>query len=300
MAGVSDGKARKDKGPGGMDLWTLTYGAALAEVVPQRGGLVSRFCVAGEEILYLDPATLTNRSQNVRGGIPVLFPIAGRLTGDRYTIPGAGQGGGRSFPMRQHGLARLAPWSVIDVAAAHLTMELLSNEVTRVNYPFDFALRLTVDVGLAGGRTLSLVQEVENRCAEPLPVHMGLHPYFAVPHLLKDGVRIETTASRAYDNIRGEIVSYSGVDLGQGEVDLHLLDHRPGGTRLVIPGRPARVLAYSDLYQVLVLWTLGFKDFVCVEPWSAPADALNSGHGLLFVPPGERIRGEFSITIEGA
>src|SRR5262245_48306902 len=104
MVQASDGKARKGKGPGGMDLWTLTYGSAVAEVVPQRGGLVSRFCVGDEEILYMDPETLADRTKNVRGGIPVLFPVAGRLSGDRYTRDG------RSFPMRQHGLARLAPW----------------------------------------------------------------------------------------------------------------------------------------------------------------------------------------------
>src|SRR5438552_3652936 len=101
--------AQMTRGPGGMDLWTIYHGAAVAEVLPQRGGLVTRFAVGRDEVLYLDPTTLVDRTKNVRGGIPVLFPIAGRLGGDRYLIDGA------SYPMRQHGLARQAPWSVIDV-----------------------------------------------------------------------------------------------------------------------------------------------------------------------------------------
>jgi galactose mutarotase-like enzyme len=35
-----------------------------------------------------------------------------------------------------------------------------------------------------------------------------------------------------------------------------------------------------------VIWTLPGKDFVCLEPWTAPANALNSGESLLIVPPG--------------
>ena len=33
-----------------------------------------------------------------------------------------------------------------------------------------------------------------------------------------------------------------------------------------------------------MLWTLRGKDFVCVEPWTAPAGALASGEGLVHVP----------------
>ena len=73
----------------------------------------------------------------------------------------------------------------------------------------------------------------------------------------------------------------------KSEVDLHLLDHgstrsalvRPGGTRIVVEGSP-------EMKQ-WVVWTLAGKDFVCVEPWTAPADALATRRGLLYVDPGE-------------
>jgi galactose mutarotase-like enzyme len=36
-----------------------------------------------------------------------------------------------------------------------------------------------------------------------------------------------------------------------------------------------------------VVWTLAGRDFVCVEPWTAPADALNTGESLITLAPGE-------------
>ena len=61
-----------------MTPFELTDGDAAATVVPERGGLVTRFAVGARELLYLDPATLADPTKNVRGGVPVLFPFAGR------------------------------------------------------------------------------------------------------------------------------------------------------------------------------------------------------------------------------
>ena len=75
---------------------TLRADEALAEVVPERGAICSRLRIGGSEVLYLDPATLADPTKNVRGGIPVLFPIAGKPD------PGSA--------LKQHGFARNLPW----------------------------------------------------------------------------------------------------------------------------------------------------------------------------------------------
>ncbi len=279
------------RGPGRMELWRLFNGAAVAEVIPARGGLVTRFAVDGDEVLYLDGPSLIDRSKNVRGGIPVLFPIAGRLKEDRYSL------GGDSYPMRQHGLARQAAWSVVDVAGARIIIEFRSNPATMSTFPFRFCLRMTVDLGRAGGRTLALEQEVENLGDKPLPVHLGLHPYFAVPDDQKGRVKIDLAATRAFDNVTGEEKPYAGFDLQSSELDLHLLDPKQSETVLTLPDKAPRHLSWSPLFKVVVLWTLRYKDYVCVEPWTAPGNALNSGEGLLQVAPGEKISGWFLISV---
>ena len=34
-----------------------------------------------------------------------------------------------------------------------------------------------------------------------------------------------------------------------------------------------------------VVWTVAGKDYVCLEPWTSPANALNTGDGLLELAP---------------
>lgn len=286
------------RGPGGLEMFRLSAGEAVAEVAPSCGGLITRFAVGTDEILHLDESTLIAPKKrkdpraSVSGGIPVLFPIAGKLTGDRYTVDGA------SYPMRQHGLARHGAWSVIDVAQAHLTQEFRSSPASKITFPFDFACRLTIDVGRAGYRSLVIETEIENLSQRPMPVHFGLHPYFQVADKDKAGVRVQITAESALDNTRGGDEPWNGVlDFTAAEVDLHLHNVQGGKATLTVPGRPVRKLAFSELYSALVLWTVAMKDFVCLQPWSAPADALNSGVGLRTLEPGDRCHGEFVISV---
>jgi galactose mutarotase-like enzyme len=283
---------RPFRGPGGLDMFRLSAGDAVAEVAPSRGGLVTRFAIGDDELLYLDPATLADRKQNVRGGIPVLFPVAGRLSGDRYTLPG-----GASFPMRQHGLARHAAWEVTHIVQARLTMQLTSSSTSRGTFPFDFAFRVTVDLGRAGYRSMAIEVEAENRGPQPMPLHCGFHPYFQVPEIQKGELRVDVEATSAYDNQTGQTGPYPRpIDFTATEVDLHLGGLKARRATLHVPGKPPRLLTFSDLFSTVVLWTTTLKDFVCVEPWTAPADALNTGVGLTTLKPGEIRKGEFVIS----
>jgi aldose 1-epimerase len=39
------------------------------------------------------------------------------------------------------------------------------------------------------------------------------------------------------------------------------------------------------------------QDFICFEPMTAPTNALVSGEGLVVLPPGERYRAAFRVSI---
>ncbi len=275
-----------------IEMWRLSAGSAVAEIAPARGGLITRFAVGEDEVLYLEPSTLIDESQLVRGGIPILFPIAGRLPGDRYQIQG------HSFPMRQDGLARQAPWRVTNVAAAHLTMEFHTVPATWTSYPFDFSYRLTVDVGRAGYRSLVLESEIRNFGRAPMPVHTGLQPHFLVPDEYKELCGVELAADSAHDRIRNGPQPWPGGGrFGAGEIDLYLANLTTSSATLHVPGRLPRQLSWNGIYKAAVLSTLALKDFVCVAPWSGPANALNTGEGLIFVPPGEALSGQFIISV---
>jgi galactose mutarotase-like enzyme len=263
----------------------IARAGAEAWLAPARGGLLTRLSLRGEDVLFLDEGTLADPAKNVRGGVPVLFPIAGKLSSD--TLAGA------TAPLKQHGFARNLPWSVVEGAADRVTLGLDADETTRAAFPHDFALRYTYSVSEA---SLNIVQVIHNRGPDEMRVQPGLHPYFLVGD--KARVRVESDATRAWDNVAGEERPFraGALDLASGEIDLHLLDHRPPGTRLVRPGARDLVLGWSADQTVLVLWTLPGRPFVCVEPWSAPAGALHRGGGLR-VAPGGAHTSTFTIAI---
>jgi galactose mutarotase-like enzyme len=261
-----------------IDLADADARSAVA-IVPARGAITTRFRVGERELLYLDASTLGDPARNVRGGIPVLFPSPGPLTADRFAR------GGRSGSMKQHGFARTMAWETRSVGvtdAAQATLVLRSDDATRAQYPFDFLVAITFS--LLGAR-LRLDVSVENTGDAALPFAFGLHPYFLVADADKARVKIATRATRAYDNVTKRVIPFHGFDLTAPEVDLHLIDHGNSRSELAWGDGTRVAIRASPELTHWVVWTLGGRDFVCVEPWTAPADALNTGEALIEVPP---------------
>lgn len=252
---------------------------ARVALAPARGGMVTRFRVGETTVLHMDADTLHDQTKNVRGGIPILFPAAGRLRDDQLID------GDKRYPMRQHGFARNLPWAIADQSTtdgAHMVLELGANDTTRAQFPFEF--RLSFGYHLADGR-LTITQRFANLSDREMPIAPGLHPYFHLPDDRKGEARVLTDATSAWDQRAGKAVTLRDpVDLTADEVDLHLLDHWPRTVRLVRPGDADLDLALGVPDRVLVIWTKRGQDFVCVEPWTAPVNALNEGKGLRVAP----------------
>jgi len=253
---------------------------ALVAIAPARGGMVTRFQVGPTPVLFLDVDTLVDETKNVRGGNPVLFPSPGPLAGDRFTRDG------RSGSMKQHGFARNRAWKVVDTKEAReVTLELASDDATRAVYPWDFVARLRYALA---GTTLTIETRVENTGkGATMPFALGFHPYFYVPAADKARASIPTAATRAYDNVTKTMIDMTGpIDLTAKEVDLHLVDHGASSATLH-RGDDSIVVSASPAFGRWVVWTLAGKDFVCLEPWTAAANALNTGEKLLTLAPGE-------------
>ncbi len=245
---------------------------------PARGGIVTRFSVAGRPVLFMDDATLADETKNIRGGVPVLFPSPGPLAGERFSR------GGASGSMKQHGFARQRPWTVTAQTEREVTLALVADEVTRAQFPWEFAL--TFRYVLRGAR-LRIEQRLENRGPAAMPFAMGFHPYFYVPDGEKARASIATPAARAWDNAAKRAIVIDGpIDLTRPEVDLHLEDHGRSDATLALADGARIEVSGSPEYWRWVVWTLAGKDFVCLEPWTAAGDALNTGEHLLEVAAG--------------
>jgi len=206
----------------------------------------------------------------------VLFPTPGKLENDRWSY------GSQSGSLAQHGFARNLAWSVGERGDSSATLILNSSETTRRGYPWEFEARLAYAVE---ADALRIAFQVKNASATPMPFAFGLHPYFLVRD--KARARIPTAATRAFDNVAKTVVPFSGFDLTAAEVDLHLLDH--GSTRGILElGDGARIaIDTSPEFIRWVVWTLAGKDYVCLEPWTAPGNALNTGEGIIVLQPQE-------------
>lgn len=260
------------------------------EVVPERGGIITRWQVQGQDLLYLDADRFANPELSVRGGIPILFPICGNLPGNTYTH------NGQTYTLKQHGFARDLPWQVADQEtqeAAAITLVLESSDRTRAVYPFDFQLKFTYRLR---NNSLELHQTYTNRSAEPMPFSTGLHPYFVV--LDKKQLQFHIPATRYQDHISQTMQSFSGdFDFEQDEIDVAFRDvSRPFAT-VTDPDRRTRLtIDYDLIYSTLVFWTVKGKDYYCLEPWTAPRNALNTGENLIQLNPGASLKSLVGFT----
>ena len=262
---------------------------ARLEIVPERGGIVTRWAIQGQEILYLDQERFQDPTLSVRGGIPILFPICGNLPNNQYTH------NQKSYTLPQHGFAREMPWQVIDQntdSSASLTLRLTSNSATKKVYPFDFEVDFIYQLQ---GDHLSITQRYTNLSSEKMPFSTGLHPYFWVKD--KSQLSFDIPANILQDHKTLEIKPFNGTfDLSQPEIDAAFKQINRQSASFSDRQRNLTLnLEYSDLYGTLVFWTLQDKDYICLEPWTAPRNALNTGEGLIHLDPQQTI--ETVVTI---
>ncbi|MEO8699798.1 MAG: galactose mutarotase [Kofleriaceae bacterium] len=265
---------------GTTDEIILNDADSVASIAPHRGAIATKLEIAGKRVLFMDVETLRDRSSNVRGGVPVLFPTPGKLVNDAWEYAGA------SGSMKQHGFARNLAWRAVEKSSASVELTLESNDETRTQFPWDFTFDMVFTLA---GNSLRLEQRVTNKSATTMPYGIGFHPYFYVPDGEKATTRIATQARRAFDNVTKQTIELpaSGIDLTQKEVDLHLLDHGSTESSLAWSGGTV-TLRGSEAYTHWVVWTLAGRDFVCLEPWTCPGNALNTGDRLLTLAPGEK------------
>jgi galactose mutarotase-like enzyme len=261
-------------------------------VVPERGGIVTSWQIRDQEMFYLDTERFTNPELTVRGGIPILFPICGNLPDNTYTYQG------KSYTLKQHGFARDLPWDVTDRMtqdAAGITLVLSSNDQTRAVYPFDFQLIFTYRLQ---GNSLEIHQRYVNHSAAAMPFSTGLHPYFQVSDKAQLQFKIPSTE---FQNQRDRAIHpFSGqFDFDLDEIDASFRDLSEQSATVADLGRQTRLhLDYDPTYSTLVFWTVKGKDFYCLEPWSAPRNALNTGDRLIQLASGETLETFVRLTVE--
>ena len=278
-----------------------------AEVALQGAELVRLRDEAGRDLLWDgDPAVWSGRS-------PILFPIVGRLKGDRLTVDGV------PYPMRQHGLARASRFESVERGGDRCRLRLRADEGTRRAYPYEFELDLVYRVD---GARLAIEGTVRNAGATGMPVSFGFHPAFRWP--LPYGAEAADHAIAFAEDEPDPIATVEGGLLSDRRrpspvrgrtlaLEPHLFDD----DALIFPAPASRSVRYGppggrglrvDFAGMpqLGLWSKPGAPFVCIEPWyghASPAGFdgdLTEKPGMMMLAPGASHTFAMGIALEPA
>ncbi len=144
-------------------------------------------------VVWLSRDAKLAAGKSIRGGVPVCWPWFGAHAAES------------GFPA--HGFARTMPWRVIESGkepngATRLTLRLEENEKTRVQWPHDARLELTVIVG----ETLRMELSTENTGESDFVISEALHTYFKISDI--GAVRVSGLAGCDYwDKVGGSALN---------------------------------------------------------------------------------------------
>jgi aldose 1-epimerase len=293
---------------------TLVAGDLQAVLLPDHGMLVASLRYKGVEILRRVEDLEAAAARGSSAGIPLLYPWANRLAEPRYRVLGREVVLDRSSPLLhfdEHGLPMhgvpwpLLPWIVTEARQDFIAAQLeWSSSNLFAVFPFRHRVELAATLR-PDGFTIetTLVASSES----PVPVSFGFHPYlgFSEPsrgnwHLKLPAMRKLVLDGRGIPTGDEELFAGFDAELDENSFDdgFALIEEQ---TTFSVIGAMCKVsVELLAGYRYAQVFAPKDKDYIAIEPMTAPASALTSSRGLRFVPPGERFRAVFRIRIERA
>lgn len=240
---------------------------------------------------------------------PVLFPVVGRLAGNRTWVDG------RAHTLSQHGFARDLPFRLLRLTREDCVWQLEDEPQTRPSYPFAFDLRIGYRLD---GPCLQVRYEVRNPGDRPLPASLGAHPAFRWPlaGLPRETHRIlfEQEEVAPVRRLRGGLLDGTPHPTPVEGRTLRLRDDhfradalifdrlRSRSLRYGAPGGPGLEIAWSG-FPHLALWTVPGAGFLCIEPWHGHHSPegfdgdLREKPGIFLVEPGRMRTFGWSVRV---
>lgn len=288
-----------------------------ALLAPELGGNLFSLTSGGVELLRSPADADKLRGEPTRWGIPVLLP-PGRITGGRF------QFGGRDYQLELragtdyhiHGFLLKRAWQVVETSAgpdgarAVLAFRAADHPDVLAQFPHPFVFTVAYTLN---GRALRCETWIQNDGAEPMPFGLGFHHYFAAPDDGSGAYELRLPGAgkqwEIVDTIpTGRFYEPQGVEDLAGWQPVHAL-RRDAGYMVTEPapdGWSRAELANRATGDLLTVsaspeykhWVIfngrpGFEGFICLEPYTAMANAFNLPippelSGMSAVAPGVR------------
>jgi len=286
------------------EQFELAHGEHRATIVEVGGG-IRAYSVGDRPVL--DPYPREAMCDGVHGA--PLIPWPNRLGDGRYSFDGAEHQLALTEPERGnaiHGLLRWRNWAALERASDRVLMGIRLHPMT--GWPFPLEVSISYSLADDG---LTVETRVRNAGPTPCPFGSGQHPYLSPGAGPLDGCTLEATASTRIlvDEQRALPVGREPVDgtefdfrsprkIGGLQLDHGFCDLEPDPDGLAwarlsgVDG--ATVGLWCDRsYSILQLYTADTlapdrrRCGLAAEPMTCPANALQTGEGIVRLEPGE-------------
>lgn len=254
----------------------------------------------------------------VKGQGIVMAPWPGRVAGGRWELDGLPRQLAVTEPENGnaiHGLLRYTGYRVLELEDHRVVLTATIHP--QLGWPFIIDTMVEYALGSDG---LSVTHTAVNASSVPAPWAVGAHPYLRVGDRPSSELTLTVPAARIYDVDERQIPTgttpvdqvdgadlragrrVAELDLDAGFTELARDEHGRARSTLLADDGTGIELWQDEQFGCTVLFTPrdftkidGVGQAVAVEPMSAPANALNSGEGLVWLEPGESWTGSWGI-----
>lgn len=216
---------------------------------------------------------------------PVLFPIVGKLNGDKFLY------NSKDYPMNQHGFARDSEFYITTQNDDSVTFSLTSTDTFLDRFPFKFILNITYTLTQD---SIKVTYSVDNIDSKDIYFSIGAHPGFNVPladtgskedyyiELLpqKERTFIPVTKDVLLDIEQSKKVTITTLQISPSLFENGVLIFETLGENILSlrSKKHDRSISISfDNMPFIGIWSPYPKGapFVCLEPWAGIVDPLN-------------------------
>ena len=280
----------------------LKFGAQRASLAPSFGGALATYSIMrkGVTVGLLRPTRPAGATPTVLDfACFPLVPYSSRIRHGRFRFEGRDIVLPLNFsdePHSIHGHGWQKPWAVEAHSAQSAT---LSYDHVADSWPWAYRAQQIITLDDTG---LSIELSAKNLAASPMPIGLGLHPYF--PRARVARVKANVSAVWRMDDevmplervpLPASLGLPAGVALAGTVLD-NGFEGWDGMAHIEWPALKLGVdLIASPLFSRLVVYAPAGQDFFCVEPVSHMTDAFNraadgeTDTGMRILAPGETL-----------
>lgn len=289
---------------------TIALGDYEATFLPEYGMLGASLKFKGIELLRqiqdLDVAAVKGST----AGIPFMHPWANRIDGMKYTVAGKQvtldarssllHFDGNGLPIHGVPWSKL-PWQIVAATPSSIraSLEWSSSDLLAI-FPFPHRVEMLTKLDCEG-----LQIEVTLLAGEvgPVPVSFGFHPYFGLSGAPRDSWRLTMPGMQRLSldarciptGDRSQYPAFDHLLAGHSFDDGFAIEGEGESFQLEGGGLRLRV-TFENGYPYAQIYAPTGKEFIAIEPMTAPIDALHNGDGLQIVRANESFRASFRVS----